>query len=157
MSEPRMPLGIQEIMKLIPHRFPMLLVDQVIEFTPKTSIIGLKNVTINEPYFTGHFPGHPIMPGVLIIESMAQVGALFVVLSNPDLLSPLLYFRKIDRAKFKKPVFPGHSLRHKLTLLYHRGPLWRFRADSTVEGDSVVTAELEAVVIENRKAPAGDS
>jgi len=137
---------INQIMKLLPHRYPFLLVDQIVEYTPDENIVGLKNVTINEPHFQGHFPDFPIMPGVLIIESLAQVGAIFISLSLGQENKHLVFFRRIDRAKFRKPVFPGQCLRQELTLLKKRGRLWKLKATSQVGSEIVVTAELEAAV-----------
>ncbi|MFC1851109.1 3-hydroxyacyl-ACP dehydratase FabZ [candidate division CSSED10-310 bacterium] len=138
------------IMDLIPHRYPFLLVDKILEYDPAGRIVGLKNVTINEHFFQGHFPGHPIMPGVLIIEAMGQVGAVFIMLSCTTRQKPYLYFRKIERAKFKKPVLPGDCLKLDLTLKKSRGQIWKFEGKSFVNGAVVASAELEAISINQK-------
>ncbi len=106
---------IKKIMEFLPHRYPFLLVDRIIEMEADTRIVGIKNVTINEPFFTGHFPGEPVMPGVLLIEAMAQVGAV-MVLSQPDNLGKIVYLAAVDKAKFRRPVTPGDQLRIEVKL-----------------------------------------
>lgn len=147
-DQKRIFIDIEEIMALIPHRYPFLLVDRIVGYETGKNIIGIKNVTINEPYFSGHFPGHPIMPGVLIIEAMAQVGAVYVKLEPDGQSDKLIYFRKIERAKFRKPVFPGDCLKMKLELLQRKGVLWRFKGEASVDDEIVTTAELQASIIE---------
>src|SRR5512145_2475960 len=100
-------LGIDEIMSYLPHRYPFLLIDRILEFEPQKRIVAIKNVTINEPFFQGHFPGHPIMPGVLLVEAMAQAGGALAILSESEPEQKLMYFMTIDKAKFRKPVLPG--------------------------------------------------
>lgn len=139
-------MNIQHIMSLIPHRYPFLLIDRILDYIPNNKIIALKNVTLNEPYFQGHFPDFPIMPGVLIIEAMAQAGAAFVSLEaqNKDGITSL--FRKIDKAKFRKPVFPGDQLKIEMVFVKKREPIWKFKGKATVENEIVVSAELDAAV-----------
>jgi len=137
-------LDVNDIMKLLPHRFPFLLVDRIIEIEPGKKIVGLKNVTINEPFFPGHFPGHPVMPGVLIIEAMAQVAAIYVYHSSDDNNGKITYFVGIDNAKFRKPVVPGDQLRMELELMGCRRGIYTFSAKSYVDGKLVTEAELRA-------------
>src|SRR5512135_899273 len=112
-------LDINKVMNLLPHRYPFLMIDRILEMEPGKKIVGLKNVTINEPFFQGHFPGHPIMPGVLLLEAMAQTGGVMALLSIPkeDVNKKVLYFMSIDKAKFRKPVVPGDQVRFELELM----------------------------------------
>jgi len=136
-----------EVMKCLPHRYPFLLVDGIESFTADESIIGIKNVTLNEPFFQGHFPGHPIMPGVLIIEAMAQVGGVFASLNDGIGDDKVTYFTGIDKVKFRKPVVPGDVLRMKLSLLKCRRGIYQFAGKAYV-GDTLVTeAELKATFV----------
>jgi len=146
-------LGVQEIINLLPHRYPFLLIDRVLEFEIDKRIVGLKNVTINEPYFQGHFPGHPIMPGVLLLEAMAQTGGVLALKSLPEeeVKKKVLYFMSIDKAKFRKPVLPGDQVRFELNMLKRRGPIMSFRAEATVDGAVVAEAELMAMVTDKDK------
>jgi len=133
----------QEIMRLLPHRYPFLLLDRVVEFEPGRRIVGLKNVTINEPFFTGHFPGHPIMPGVLIIEALAQVGG-FLALKAMGSEEKIAYFAGIDNCKFRRPVMPGDQLRLECTITAHKGPVWKMHGQATVDGVLAAKADLTA-------------
>jgi 3-hydroxyacyl-[acyl-carrier-protein] dehydratase len=135
---------VNEIMKLLPHRFPFLLVDRVLEIEPGKKIIGLKNVTINEPFFPGHFPGHPVMPGVLIVEAMAQVAAILVYSSSDDNKDKITYFVGIDNTKFRKPVVPGDQLRLELEVIGCRRGIYTFSGKAYVEGKLVTESELRA-------------
>ncbi len=139
-------LGIEEIMKILPHRYPFLLVDRILEMEEGKRVVGLKNVTINEPFFQGHFPGHPIMPGVLIVEAMAQVGGMLMLssLTEPD--SKVVYFTSLDNVKFRKPVKPGDQLRFELDVVQVRGPLCKMHGVARVEGDVVCEADMAAMV-----------
>jgi UDP-3-O-[3-hydroxymyristoyl] N-acetylglucosamine deacetylase/3-hydroxyacyl-[acyl-carrier-protein] dehydratase len=139
-------LGIEEIMKVLPHRYPFLLVDRVLEMEPGKRIVGLKNVTINEPFFQGHFPGHPIMPGVLIIEAMAQVGGMLLMggLEVPE--SKVVYFMSLDNVKFRRPVKPGDQLRFELELQQVRGTVCKMRGVAKVDGEVVAEADMAAMV-----------
>jgi 3-hydroxyacyl-[acyl-carrier-protein] dehydratase len=138
-------IDINEIMKILPHRFPFLLVDRIVEHEEGKKIVGLKNVTINEPFFPGHFPGHPVMPGVLIIEAMAQVGGILAYLSsNEEIRNKLCYFVAIDNAKFRRPVIPGDQLRIEMECVSNRRNIWVFNGKVFVDGKLATEAELKA-------------
>ena len=139
-----MQLNTLDIMKLLPHRYPFLLVDRIAEFESGKSIVGIKNVTINEPFFQGHFPDHPIMPGVLILEAMAQVGGVYAILAKEVGENQVPYFVGIDNAKFRKPVLPGDVLRLELELLKTRRGIYTFNGKAMVDGKLVAQAELKA-------------
>lgn len=139
-----MELNTLDIMKLLPHRFPFLLVDKVVAFEVGHRITGIKNVTINEPFFQGHFPNHPIMPGVLILEAMAQVGGVYAILAKEVGENQVPYFVGIDNAKFRKPVLPGDALRLELELIKTRRGIYHFNGKATVDGKLVAQAELKA-------------
>ncbi len=143
-------LGINEIMNFLPHRYPFLMIDGILEFEANKRIVGMKNVTINEPFFQGHFPGHPIMPGVLLLEAMAQVGGVMALKSLPEdeVKKKVLYFMSIDNAKFRKPVVPGDQLRFELEIIRERGPVKSFKAVAKVEGAVVAEAEMKAMVVD---------
>jgi UDP-3-O-[3-hydroxymyristoyl] N-acetylglucosamine deacetylase / 3-hydroxyacyl-[acyl-carrier-protein] dehydratase len=144
-SEERV-LEIEDIMKILPHRYPFLLVDRVIEMEEKKRIVGIKNVTINEPFFQGHFPGHPIMPGVLIVEAMAQVGGVLLMGTVDDPESKVVYFMSIDKIKFRKPVKPGDQLRFEVDIVQLRGNVCRIAGLAKVDGAVVCEAEMAAMV-----------
>lgn len=133
---------VTEIMKLLPHRYPFLLVDRILEFEPDKRIVGLKNVTVNEEFFQGHFPGVPVMPGVLVVESMAQVAGVMIYRDLPDRESKLVYFTGIEGAKFRRPVVPGDQLRLEVSLLNRRSNFGKVDARATVEGKLVAQAIL---------------
>jgi UDP-3-O-[3-hydroxymyristoyl] N-acetylglucosamine deacetylase/3-hydroxyacyl-[acyl-carrier-protein] dehydratase len=137
---------IEDIMKVLPHRYPFLLVDRILEIEEKKRIVGLKNVTINEPFFQGHFPGHPIMPGVLIIEAMAQVGGMLLMGSVEDPESKVVYFMSLDNVKFRRPVKPGDQIRFELEITQLRGPVCKMRGVGKVEGEVVAEADMAAMV-----------
>ncbi len=139
-------LEIEEIMKVLPHRYPFLLVDRVLEIEPNKRIVGIKNVTINEPFFQGHFPGHPIMPGVLIIEAMAQVGGMLLMGNVPDPQTKVVYFTSLNNVKWRRPVKPGDQLRFELDLLQVRGMVCKMRGVAKVDGEVVCEAEMGAMV-----------
>jgi UDP-3-O-[3-hydroxymyristoyl] N-acetylglucosamine deacetylase/3-hydroxyacyl-[acyl-carrier-protein] dehydratase len=138
--------GIEDIMQVLPHRYPFLFVDRVLEMEPNKRIVGIKNVTINEPFFQGHFPGHPIMPGVLIVEAMAQVGGMLLMGTVDDPDSKVVYFMSLDNVKFRKPVKPGDQLRFELDMLQVRGKICRMKGVAKVDGDVVCEAEMAAMV-----------
>jgi UDP-3-O-[3-hydroxymyristoyl] N-acetylglucosamine deacetylase / 3-hydroxyacyl-[acyl-carrier-protein] dehydratase len=144
--KPKRSISIEEIMKVIPHRYPFLLVDRVLEIEERQRIVGIKNVTINEPFFQGHFPGHPIMPGVLIIEAMAQVGGMLLMgsVDNPE--SKVVYFMSLDNVKFRKPVKPGDQLRFELEIVQIRGMVCKMRGLARVDGEIVAEADMAAMV-----------
>jgi len=137
-------LDVNAIMKLLPHRYPFLLVDRVTEIDPGKKIVGLKNVTMNEPFFPGHFPGHPVMPGVLIVEAMAQTAAILVYSSSEDSKDKITYFVGIDNTKFRKPVVPGDQLRLELEVIGCRRGIYTFSGKAYVDGKLVTESELRA-------------
>jgi len=143
-------IGIQEIMETIPHRYPFLLVDKIVEMEMGKRIVGIKNVTMNEPFFQGHFPGHPIMPGVLILEAMAQTGGVLALKSAPpeQAKNKVIYFMSIDNAKFRKPVLPGDQLRLELDVIRQRSNIMHLKAQALVEGAVVAEAELKAMIVD---------
>src|SRR3990167_5225034 len=141
-------LAINAIERILPHRYPFLLVDRILEWSP-TRIVGVKNVTINEPFFQGHFPDHPIMPGVLIVEAMAQVGGV-LAFKSADVAEKLVYFIGIDKAKFRKPVFPGDTLRFEISVVQHRSSIWRLQGNAFVGGKLVSEAELTATIVDRK-------
>jgi UDP-3-O-[3-hydroxymyristoyl] N-acetylglucosamine deacetylase/3-hydroxyacyl-[acyl-carrier-protein] dehydratase len=139
---------INAIMRILPHRYPFLLVDKIIEFTPQERIVGIKNVTINEPFFQGHFPGHPIMPGVLIIEGMAQTGGIMLLnqLADPSLY--VAYFAAIDGVKFRKPVLPGDTLRYELTAVSLKKSIAKMHGETFVGNEKVCEGDFLAKIME---------
>jgi 3-hydroxyacyl-[acyl-carrier-protein] dehydratase len=140
-------LGPEEILALLPHRYPLLLVDRVIEVVRNEYAIGLKNVTLNEPFFQGHFPDYRVMPGVLVIEAMAQVGGVLVYYSSDaSPVDKLPLFTNIDRCRFRRPVVPGDQLRLRVEIMRRRGPIWRFRGRAYVEDALAAEAELQAAL-----------
>ncbi|MBY0329910.1 MAG: 3-hydroxyacyl-ACP dehydratase FabZ [Acetobacteraceae bacterium] len=144
-------LDIARIMHAIPHRYPFLLVDRVVDLLRNQSAIGIKNVTINENFFQGHFPQHPVMPGVLIIESMAQTAAVLVVETlGPGAAGKLVYFMSIEGAKFRKPVVPGDQMRIHVTKERQRGNIWKFAAEAKVDGKVVAEATYAAMILDER-------
>src|ERR671936_1007425 len=131
-----MELRIAEILRILPHRYPFLLVDRVIEIDPDKRIVALKNVTINEPFFNGHFPGAPVMPGVLTIESMAQAGAILGLLEKKaDLTKSLVYFMGIDEAKFRRPIVPGDQMRIVVEVIRRKASVWKMRGEVWIGSD----------------------
>jgi len=137
-------MNINEIMQHLPHRYPFLLVDRIIDLQPGKGITGIKNVTFNEPFFQGHFPGQPIMPGVLIIEAMAQVAGIAAFSSGME--GKAVYFMSIEKAKFRRPVVPGDQLRLEIKVLQHRGNVWKFSGAATVDGKLASEADFTAMV-----------
>ncbi len=146
---------INRLMKLLPHRYPFLLVDRMYDMDGDRSCIGIKNVTVNEPYFQGHFPQFPVMPGVLIIEGLAQTaGALCVHSLGEDYRAELVYFMGIDKAKFRKPVLPGDQLHYHVTKIRNRGRVWRFAGEARVNDVVVAEAEISAMLADTPEARA---
>jgi len=139
---------IASIMKVMPHRYPFLLVDRIVEFEPGKRVVGIKNVTVNEPFFQGHFPDHPIMPGVLITEAMAQVGGVLLMSSVENPETKLVYFSGIDGARFRKPVTPGDQLRFELEMIKLRGPICKMSGVAYVDGVKVAEAELMSTIVD---------
>jgi len=140
-------MNIEEIFNSLPHRYPMLLVDRIIELVPAKHCIGIKNVTINEPFFQGHYPGMPIMPGVLIVEAMAQAGSL-MLLSGPEYAGRIPLIGAIDKVKFKRPVVPGDQLRSDITLEWIRGSIGRITGVATVDGEVCCQMEMTFKLLE---------
>ncbi len=138
--------SVEDIMRVLPHRYPFLLVDRILEIEEGKRIVGLKNVTINEPFFQGHFPGHPIMPGVLIVEAMAQVGGMLLMRTIEDPGSKVVYFMSLDNIKFRRPVRPGDQIRFELEVLQLRGSTCKMRGIGYVEGDVVAQADMAAMI-----------
>jgi len=139
-----------EIQALLPHRYPFLLVDRVKEFEPHKRIVGFKNVTVNEPFFQGHFPGRPVMPGVLIIEAMAQMGGVLVFKSGGIVGKTVMYLTGIDEAKFRRPVVPGDQLRLEIEVLKKRPPFWKMQGKAYVDNEVVCEALVTAMVMEEK-------
>jgi len=139
-------IDIEAIMRVLPHRYPFLLVDRILEFEAKKRVVGLKNVTFNEPFFQGHFPGHPVMPGVLIVEAMAQVGGVLLMGEIDDPESRVVYIMSLDNVKFRKPVRPGDQIRFEVEMVQVRGPVCRVRGVARVGDDVVCEAEMAAMV-----------
>jgi len=144
-------LTIQEILKIVPHRYPMLLIDRILEVESGTRIVGLKNVTANEQFFQGHFPGAPVMPGVLIVEAMAQCAAVLCLLDIPERDEKLFLFGGVDKARFRRPVVPGDQLIMEITVLQKRATTIRVRGEARVDGKLVAEAELLSVMTERPK------
>ncbi len=142
-------IDITRILRMIPHRYPFLMVDRVLDVVPDVSAVGIKNVSINEPFFQGHFPDHPVMPGVLLIESMAQTAAVLVVETLGEAAEgKLVYFMSVDNARFRKPVTPGHSLRIHVTKERNRGAVWKFRGEARAEGELMAEATFAACIMD---------
>jgi 3-hydroxyacyl-[acyl-carrier-protein] dehydratase len=138
-------MDINAIMKVLPHRYPFLMIDRIVELEPGKRCVGIKNVSINEPFFQGHFPGHPVMPGVLIIESMAQVAGIMAYMASDDTMkNKLSYFMSIDSAKFRKPVFPGDQLRIEVETTLCRRGIWGVNGKAYVGETLVTEAALKA-------------
>jgi len=144
-------MDINEIQTIIPHRFPMLLIDRVLELDPLKKIVAIKNVTMNEHFFQGHFPGAPVFPGVCIIEAMAQAGAVLLFREVPDRESKLLYFTGIEEARFRKPVFPGDQLRLEVSVIKYKMGFAKLRAEAYVDGQLVTEAIISSALADRPK------
>jgi 3-hydroxyacyl-[acyl-carrier-protein] dehydratase len=140
-------LQIHDILKVLPHRYPFLLIDRILETDGATYMVGLKNVSINEPFFQGHFPDHPVMPGVLLVESLAQTGVLLLLSNDPNRLSKLVYFSGIDKCRFRHPVVPGDQLRIEVKVLKQRDRYYKMKGQALVDGKLAVEAELSCSVV----------
>ena len=142
-------INLQRVLQMIPHRYPFLMIDRVEDVITDKSAVGIKNVTINEPFFQGHFPSEPVMPGVLIIEAMAQTAAVLVVHTlGKAFEGKLVYFMSVDNARFRKPVVPGDQLRIHVVKDRHRGSVWKFNAEAKVDGVLVAEATYAAMILD---------
>jgi len=141
-------IDITEIMKMIPHRYPFLLIDKVTKIVPDETAVGIKNVTVNEPFFQGHFPDHPIMPGVLIVEAMAQTSAILVLETTGRRAGAVVYFMTIDNARFRKPIGPGDQVYLHVEKQRSRGNVWKFRGEARVEGKLMAEATYSAMIVD---------
>ena len=139
-------MNCQEIQAILPHRYPFLLVDRIVEFEAGRRIVGIKNVTVNEPFFPGHFPGQPVMPGVLQLEAMAQVGAVLALKCVEGPGKPIVYLAGVDKAKFRKPVFPGDQLRIEVEVLKNKAAFWKMQGKTYVDSHVVCESEMTAMV-----------
>jgi 3-hydroxyacyl-[acyl-carrier-protein] dehydratase len=151
-AAPKKTLDINRIMQLLPHRYPFLLIDKMTELNGEESGIAMKNVTINEPFFQGHFPSRPVMPGVLLVEAMAQTAGALVLEHNSANAGKLVFFMTIDKAKFRKPVGPGDTVYFHVKLLQKRPPVYKYWAEAMVDGKKVAEAEIGAMLIDEKKA-----
>ena len=142
---------IIRLMSILPHRYPFLLIDRIIDIDGDNSAVGIKNVTINEPHFAGHFPGKPIMPGVLIIEAMAQTAGAIALIARGLETQALVYFMSIDGAKFRKPVVPGDQLKIHVTKIKRRGGLMKYACEAMVDGVKVAEAEVTAMLVDRHE------
>jgi len=143
-SEIQLPIDTKGIMALLPHRYPFLLVDRIVALEKGKSISGLKNVTMNEPFFQGHFPGEPVMPGVLMLEGLAQTGGVLAILSDPEMMGRLVYFAGVDKARFRRVVRPGDQLIYQLEMIKQKGKITKMSGKAYVDGQLVTEAELMA-------------
>lgn len=145
-------MDVVEIQEILPHRYPFLLVDRVTELTKGDSIDAYKNVSISEPVFQGHFPGHPIYPGVMILEGMAQAGGILAFksmdLTAEDAATKVVYFMSIDKAKFRSPVKPGDKLEYKISVIKNKGAIWMLKGEAYVDGKLTSEAELKAMIVD---------
>ena len=145
-AEPDIVMDAIEVQAILPHRYPFLLVDRVVEFDSGRRAVGLKNVTVNDPYFQGHFPGRPVFPGVLIVEALAQLGGVLAIRSSSVEGSPIVYLTGIDKAKFRKPVIPGDQIRLEVEVMKRRPPFWKMQGKAFVGNDLVCEAESTAML-----------
>jgi 3-hydroxyacyl-[acyl-carrier-protein] dehydratase len=142
-------IDIEGVMRMIPHRYPFLMIDRVVDLVSGVSATGIKNVSINEPFFQGHFPNHPVMPGVMLIEAMAQTAAVFVVYTlGSEAEGKLVYFMSVESARFRKPVFPGDTLHVHVAKQRQRGNVWKFTGEAKVDGTVVAEAIITAMILD---------
>ena len=152
MSEETTDIDVVRIMEMIPHRYPFLMIDRMVKVITDVSAVSIKNVSINEPFFQGHFPGHPVMPGVLIIEAMAQTsGVLVTQTMGAESEGKMVYFMSVEQARFRKPVTPGDSLLITVTKLQNRGPVWKFKGEAHVGENLMAEATFTAMILDNDK------
>ena len=142
-------IEVDEIMQMIPHRYPFLLIDRVKDVVFDTSAVGIKNVTVNEPFFQGHFPGHPIMPGVLLVEAMAQTSAVLVIKTTGKVAGSVVYFMTVDNARFRKPVRPGDQVKLHVEKVRNRGNVWKFKGEARVDGKLMAEAAYSAMIVDS--------
>ncbi|MCB1492297.1 MAG: 3-hydroxyacyl-ACP dehydratase FabZ [Rhodobiaceae bacterium] len=142
---------LERIMQVLPHRYPFLMVDRIVEMDGDRSCVGIKNVTANEPHFQGHFPGEPIMPGVLLVEGMAQTAGALCIMASSDGAPSLVYFMTIDKCRFRKPVRPGDQVKFHMTKIRSRGTIWKFQGYARVDGAVVAEAEVSAMMVLSEK------
>ncbi len=145
------PLRIREILEIMPHRYPFLLVDRIVEYDGERRMVGIKNVSFNEPFFEGHFPEHPVMPGVLVVEALAQVGVILLFIGDENRSSKLVYFSGIDSCRFRQPVVPGDQLRLQVTAIKRRGNYFKMKGEALVEGTLVAEAELSCAIVDRQE------
>lgn len=148
MTDPTPKMDIEWILSVLPHRYPILLVDRVLEIEPKKRIVAIKNVTINEPYFMGHFPGRPVVPGVLLVEGLAQAGGLLLLQDIPDRERKLIYFMGIEEAKFRRPVVPGDQVRYELEVLRLRSSYAKLAGKVLVDGQLCAEAVISSAMVD---------
>jgi 3-hydroxyacyl-[acyl-carrier-protein] dehydratase len=152
MSENTTDIDIARIMEMIPHRYPFLMIDRIVNVVPDVSAVSIKNVSINEPFFQGHFPGHPVMPGVLIVEAMAQSSGILVTKTmGAQAEGKMVYFMSVEQARFRKPVTPGDSLLITVKKLQNRGPVWKFSGEAHVGETLMAEATFTAMILDNDK------
>ncbi len=141
-------MNIQEILALLPHRYPFLMIDRVLEVEPGARVVALKNVTFNEPCFQGHFPGHPVFPGVLLVEAVAQAAGIIAMTAHPEMGQKIVYLAAVDGFRFRKPVVPGDSLRITVEKVAEKRSIWKFAATIEVDGKRVAEGEVMATVVD---------
>ena len=145
-------LDINAIMKMLPHRYPLLLVDRILEMERQKRIVGLKNVTMNEEFFQGHFPGRPVMPGVMIVEAMAQTGGVLIMHEFENIEDYVIFFMSIDKVKFRKPVVPGDQIRMEVSVQYFKRKICKLRGEAFVDGQMVAEAEFSSILMPREEA-----